>query len=138
MLRLARVLLGASHEAEDVVMSSFVALAGRIDGVENPGGYLRTSVVNGCRRRLRDGRRRERMHHERIVPAALAASGSGEHHYLGDLFDELSERERTAVVLTYYLDLPHAETAVLMGCRTGTVKSLVHRALRKLRTVVPA
>lgn len=50
-----------------------------------------------------------------------------------ELIDSLSERERTVMVLTYYLDLPYAETASMMGCSVGTVKSLVHRAKRSLR-----
>jgi RNA polymerase sigma factor (sigma-70 family) len=137
MVRLARVFLGSSPEVEDVIMSSFVVLADRIDRIERPGGYLRTIVVNECRRRLRDRRRRDRIYTERVVPLAATTTDGPEHQYLDDLFDHLNEREHTAIVLTYYLDLPHAETAELMGCRVGTVKSLVHRALRKLRTVVP-
>jgi DNA-directed RNA polymerase specialized sigma24 family protein len=37
-----------------------------------------------------------------------------------------------AVVLRFWLDLPVAEVAELLGCPAGTVKSLVHRALRAL------
>jgi RNA polymerase sigma factor (sigma-70 family) len=45
----------------------------------------------------------------------------------------LPPRQRTALVLRYYLDLPIAQTALLMGCSTGTVKSLTHKAVLSLR-----
>ncbi len=45
----------------------------------------------------------------------------------------LHGRERTAIVLRYYEELSVAETASFMGCPEGTVKSLTHRAIRRLR-----
>jgi RNA polymerase sigma factor (sigma-70 family) len=45
----------------------------------------------------------------------------------------LPPRQRTALVLRYYEDLSEAETAELMGCSVGTVKSQVSTALDKLR-----
>jgi RNA polymerase sigma-70 factor (sigma-E family) len=43
-------------------------------------------------------------------------------------------RQRTAVVLRYYSDLSVEQTAEVMGCRPGTVKSLTSQALAALRT----
>jgi RNA polymerase sigma factor (sigma-70 family) len=40
---------------------------------------------------------------------------------------------REALVLRFYLDLPEAEIARILGCRPGTVKSWISRALRQLR-----
>lgn len=39
-------------------------------------------------------------------------------------------------MLRFYADLPEAEIAVALGCRPGTVKSLVHRGLRELERVI--
>ena len=136
MVKLARVFLGASPEAEDVVMTAFVRLADRIDGLESPGGWLRTTVVNECRRRLRDQTRRRRIWVDRVVPSSSGGVSNASDEYVDDLLDELSDRERVAVVLTYYLDYSHAETAAVLGCRRGTVKSLVHRALKKMHVMV--
>lgn len=46
--------------------------------------------------------------------------------------DGLPRRQRIAVTLHYYLDLPIAEVAQLMGCSAGTVKSTLHDARRNL------
>ena len=136
MVRLARVFLGASPEAEDVVMTAFVRLADRIDDLERPGGWLRTTVVNECRRRLRDQSRRRRIWADRVVPSSSGGVSNASDEYVDDLLVDLSERERVAVVLTYYLDYSHEETAAVLGCRRGTVKSLVHRALKKMHVMV--
>jgi RNA polymerase sigma factor (sigma-70 family) len=48
----------------------------------------------------------------------------------------LPPRQRAALVLRYYEELSEAETADLMGCSVGTVKSQVSAALGKLREQV--
>lgn len=45
----------------------------------------------------------------------------------------LPERQRTALVLRYYADLPAAEAAAVMGCREGTVRALTYQAIGALR-----
>jgi DNA-directed RNA polymerase specialized sigma24 family protein len=45
----------------------------------------------------------------------------------------LPARQRAAIVLRYYLDLPEVEVARQLGVPVGTVKSLVHRGLARLR-----
>ena len=55
---------------------------------------------------------------------------------LGTALATLPYRQRAALVLRYYSDLPDAEIAVALGCRPGTVASLVHRGLERLREVV--
>ena len=53
-----------------------------------------------------------------------------------DVLATLPERQRAALVLRYYADLPGSEIATMLGCREGTVKSLIHRGLEKLREKV--
>jgi RNA polymerase sigma factor (sigma-70 family) len=45
----------------------------------------------------------------------------------------LSKRQRAAIVLRFYEDLSEFSVAEILGCRPGTVKSLVSRGLEKLR-----
>lgn len=50
--------------------------------------------------------------------------------------ESLGERERTVLYLRYFIQMPEGELAEYLGCPPGTVKSRVHRALRKLREVI--
>jgi RNA polymerase sigma factor (sigma-70 family) len=47
---------------------------------------------------------------------------------------ELTDRERTVVVLRYLLDFSEADTARELGLKPGTIKSTTARAFDKLRT----
>lgn len=49
---------------------------------------------------------------------------------------QLPDRQRAAIVLRYWLDLPEERTAELLGCPVGTVKSLTPRALATMREVM--
>jgi Sigma-70, region 4 len=44
--------------------------------------------------------------------------------------------QRLAVVCRYFLELDEEETAAMLGWPRGTVKSRLHRALRRLRTTL--
>ena len=58
------------------------------------------------------------------------------HELLWNHVRTLPPRQRAALVLRYYEDLTEAQTAELMGCSVGTVKSQVSTALSKLRVQV--
>jgi RNA polymerase sigma factor (sigma-70 family) len=48
---------------------------------------------------------------------------------------ELPANLREVVMLRYYLDLPEAEMATMLGCPVGTVKSRTSSALKRLRQI---
>jgi RNA polymerase sigma-70 factor (ECF subfamily) len=50
----------------------------------------------------------------------------------------LKERDRTVIVLRYFLELSEIEMAEVLGVARGTVKSRLSRALDRLRTRLPA
>lgn len=54
-------------------------------------------------------------------------------HDLSEAIGRLPKRQRAVVVLRYFEDLSEAETADLLGCSRGTVKSQLSKALAKLR-----
>ena len=127
LVRLAYLLTSDRAVAEELVQDSFVAAHRSWDRVRDPMPYLRTTVVNRCRSW---GRRRRLEHDRRPAPADPATLGADE---LWDALGRLDPRRRAAVVLRFYLDLPDAEIAELLGCRRGTVRSSIHRALDTLR-----
>jgi RNA polymerase sigma factor (sigma-70 family) len=45
----------------------------------------------------------------------------------------LPHRQRAALVLRYFHDLPDDEIGSALGCRIGTVRSLISRGLAALR-----
>jgi RNA polymerase sigma factor (sigma-70 family) len=130
MVRLAFLLTGGDPAAEELVHDAFLAVHRRWDSIDTPGGYLRTVVVNACRSHQRRQAMRQRTP-LRVVTAATDAPDE-----LTDALRRLPQRQRAAVVLRYYADLPEVEIAALLGCRVPAVKSLLHRALGSLREVI--
>jgi RNA polymerase sigma factor (sigma-70 family) len=131
MVKLAVVLTGSETSAEDLVHDSFIRVHAHWKHIEHPRAYLRRTVVNACRSA---GRRATR---ERTKTALmLTPVGALEADELFDALERLPYRQRAALVLQYYVGLSHAEIADALGCREGTVASLVHRGLAQLRKVV--
>ena len=50
----------------------------------------------------------------------------------------LPPRQRAALVLRYFEDLTEAQAAEVMGVAVGTVKSLSHQAIARMRTELAA
>lgn len=73
MLRLAALIVGSRQEAEDVVQDAFLALSLRWDVIDNPGAYLRTSVINGANTVLR----RRRTSNDRPIPLLPPSTTQG-------------------------------------------------------------
>ena len=134
MRRLALALGASATDADDVVQDAFGEVWSRWDDLDRPAAYLRTTVVHGVRRR---GRRE--ANRRRILEGRLGRVEPWEDRpdHLLDALDALPDRQRAALVLAYYADLSVAEIAEVLGCRPGTVKSLVHRGVARLRKVVP-
>jgi RNA polymerase sigma-70 factor (sigma-E family) len=130
MVRLATLLVGNEAVAEELVQDAFVRVHHKWATIEHPSAYLRTAVVNACR----NSRRRARLERAHARSAALTVAPPQEP--LVDALATLNERQRVAVVLRYYEDLPETDIAIALGCRPGTVKSLLHRGLSQLREVI--
>lgn len=132
LVRLATLLVRDQAVAEELVQEAFVRLHPKVATVERPGAYLRTIVVNLCRGH---GRRLGTAAAHRPEPvAATAAPGlPADLSPVWLALGGLPDRQRHALVLRFYLDLPDGEIAELIGCRPATVRTLIHRALRDLR-----
>lgn len=138
LLRFAYLLTGGQAAvAEDLVQTVLARLVRRgIDDLTDPRTYARRSIVNENHSLARRAAAQLR---------AMTGHGAGDGVVAGTeqtedraaLFSALrtlSDRERAAVVLRYFEDLTDDQIADVLGCSRPTVRSLVHRALPKLRT----
>ena len=130
MVRLAHLLTGGDPAAEELVHDAFLRIHQRWGSIDAPGAYLRTTVVNACRSHVRRRVRRD------ALPLTVVRDVHDAPDELTDALKALPERQRAAVVLRYYADLPEAEIAALLGCGVSAVKSLLHRAVGTLREVI--
>lgn len=130
MVRLAYGLLDTPEAAEEITQDAFAKVFERWGRLRNPGGYLRTAVVNGARSELR-----KRQVRRRILPGR-PQQVPAQQDYLLDALERLPTRRKTALVLRYYGDLSEREIAKAMGIRPGTVKSLLAGGLAQLREVI--
>lgn len=132
-VQLAHLLTGSNAAAEDIAQDAFLRIRPRLAALDAPAGYLHRTVVNLCRTWHRTHSRRSARERRWLRPVDVAAPAAGEHDELLALIDRLPFRQRAVLVARYWLDLPEAEIAALLGCRPGTVKSLASRALDTLR-----
>jgi RNA polymerase sigma-70 factor (sigma-E family) len=140
--RLAFLLTGDLHEAEDLLQASYAKMYPhwrRVRKYDVPDAYLRRVMVSVRTSWWRRSRNREwtmadipeRVDHT-ADPAALVI----ESRFLLVALRELPVRQRTAVVLRHWCDLSEAATATAMGCSLGTVKSNTSKGLARLRTAL--
>jgi RNA polymerase sigma factor (sigma-70 family) len=137
LLRLATFLLGDVRAAEDVCQDVVAAVLPRLASIENVDAYLRTAVVNGCRRMLR---RRHTL--DRALGRLHARVPAASHEEIEELvardaffqaLRSLTPAQRTVIVLTYYEDLGPDQVARVLTVPVGTVKSHLARGLVRLR-----
>ena len=98
--------------------------------MREPLPYVRRSVVHACASHHRRAALGRRTPPPEARPTELGADE------LEDALAALPARQRAAVVLRFYGDLPDADIARALRCREGTVRSLVSRALADLRKVI--
>jgi RNA polymerase sigma-70 factor (sigma-E family) len=131
MVRLAHLLTAGSGAAEELVQEVFIRAHRRWDTIVRPDAYVRRAVVN----RSASHRRRAALEARKGIERRSEAVAP-EVEELRDAVAKLPYRQRAAVVLRYYDDLPEVEIAEALGCGVPAVKSLLYRALKDLREVV--
>jgi RNA polymerase sigma-70 factor (sigma-E family) len=135
-VRLAYLLTGDRALAEDLAQEAFVRMFGRFRDLRRPEAfraYLRTTVVNLSRSHFRRARV-ERAFLARTGAEPAAAEPEPEpRSELWEALGTLTPRQRAAIVLRYYEDLSETQTADVLRCPVGTVKSLVSRGMERLR-----
>jgi RNA polymerase sigma-70 factor (sigma-E family) len=140
LLRYAVMLTGDPHSAEDIVQETMVRAQLKWDRVLRSGApdrYVRRMLTNV----FIDWRRGSWVRRVLLRPDtddSIAASGdhaaqTADRDQVWDLLARLPRRQRAALVLRYYDDLPDDEIADILGCAVGTVRAHISRALATLR-----
>jgi RNA polymerase sigma-70 factor (sigma-E family) len=141
LLRYAVMLTGEPHTAQDLVQDTMVRVQlnwRRVAASDSPDGYVRKMLTN----QFIDLRRGSWLRRVllRAEPDPVRAEPSdhadetAERDRVWGMLAKLPRRQRAAVVLRFYEDLPDAEIAEVLGCAVGTVRSSISRALTTLRT----
>src|SRR5262245_36214783 len=136
LYRFAYLLTADANSAEDLLqtaMEKTYARWAKVRRMEQPEAYVRRSMVNA----LTSARRRPGWHLEwsrDVLPEPRDPASDDDfvvdRAMLWPLVCALPARQRAVVVLRYYEDLTTAETAEMLGCAVGTVKSHSHDAMQ--------
>jgi RNA polymerase sigma-70 factor (sigma-E family) len=140
--RVAYLLCGDWHRADDLVQTTITKLYahwGRASRADNLDGYARRTLVNTYLAEQRSGWAKWTI---------LLRGGSGDDERglldvdvdlsldLKAALTRLPPRQRATVVLRFYCDLSVEQTAQVLGCSTGNVKSQSSRGLATLRNIL--
>jgi RNA polymerase sigma-70 factor (sigma-E family) len=138
LLRTAYLLTGSANGAEELVQDTLARLYPKWDKVaaaDVPIAYVRRSLANGFVNDKRRPSSRDLI--VDVVPERAdernVTAQFDDRDELWGLLSTLPERQRAALVLRYFHDLSDAEIGDALGCRLGTVRSLVSRGLAALR-----
>jgi RNA polymerase sigma factor (sigma-70 family) len=140
LVRLATLLVGDVDTAEQIVRDSFIAMHAawrRLRDTDKAVPYLRQGVVTRSRsvlghRRGADPEARGLVRASRAADMPLRLEDSALLTALGSL----PCRQREALVLKFYLDLPEEQIAAVMGIRRAAVKNHLLRATAALQNVL--
>lgn len=138
LLRTAYLLTGNALAAEELLQDTLVRLYPKwhlVAAAEMPVAYVRRSLANAfVNERRRPASREIALD---LVPERRDPRDAGaqlvDRDELWGLLRTLPDRQRAALVMRYFEDQPDDEIADALGCRAGTVRSLISRGLTSLR-----
>lgn len=141
LMRIAYLLTGNQHDAEDLLQTALTRAAAKLRSIrhDDPEAYVRRVMYH---EQISWWRRRSRRPESPTdpMPDALSADpspGTDLRLAVRQALLQLTPRQRAVLVLRYFEDLPEAEVAEMLDCSVGTVRSQVHRAMTKFRTIAP-
>jgi RNA polymerase sigma-70 factor (sigma-E family) len=141
--RVAYLLTGDHHAAEDLLQSALVKVGTRwrrVEAADEPDAYVRKILYH---EQVSVWRRRVRVAEDPVAePPEMAAVGdladdTVRHVMLRNALAKLTPRQRAVIVLRYFEDLSEVDAADVLGCSVGTVKSQTNHALGRLRILAP-
>lgn len=148
VFRLAYLILGDAHEADDVAQETFIRAFRAIDSfdVQRPiRPWLLSIATNLSRNRRRAWgrfanalRRWVLQRPELLTEPSIAQLGmaQAQAQRLWLAVRQLPQSAQEVIFLRFFLDLSEAECADALGIALGTVKSRTSRAVARLREIV--
>lgn len=140
--RTAYHLCGDWHEAHDLVQGTLIKLYrhwARVSAADSPDAYVRQVLVNVyLQQRGTWWSRNVRLFAEPDDhPEPFSDPLTERRIDLHAALARLAPGQRAVLVLRYWEGLDVAETAQVLGCSTGTVKSQTSHAIAALRRLMP-
>ena len=139
LTRMAYLLTGDHSQAEDLAQAALAKAFSRwsrIEAMSAPDAYVRRMIVNEHVSGWRRYRRRETLRAEMPqISVADVADDLAVGEAVRAAVRQLPARQRAALVLRFYEDLPDAAVAAILDCSPATVRSQIARALTRLRKV---
>ena len=145
LVRLASIFCDDTNAAEDLVQEAFIRLhrsAHRIRDPERAPAFLRSIVINLARDHNRRGLMSLRHRSSMVQPSSTEhvehdALDAADRQLL-DALRQLPDRQRSCLVLRYYLELSESETADTLDISKNSVKTHCRRGLAALESMLPA
>ncbi len=138
----AFLLTGNRHDAEDLAQQALVRTAAHWHTArESPARYSRTVLLNLVKDRWRVRRRQPETLSADLTDLSPMPDGAEtmlDRQLLLSACRLLPLHQRAVLVLRFWEDRSVEETAAVLGCSAGTVKSQTHRALARLRDALGA
>ena len=140
VFRVARGLTGDAHLAEDITQDVFIRTFQKRRKWK-PKAAFRTLLYGltlnvtreHLRKRKRDQVKTEAWHQDPTTDPAAINQAPGPSLPVTPLLEALPARQREVVVLRFFERCSVRETAAIMGCREGTVKAHLHKAIHHMR-----
>ncbi|MGH1561721.1 sigma-70 family RNA polymerase sigma factor [Mumia sp. DW29H23] len=136
LVRLAYLLAGSREDALDLAQETCERLWrswSTVSSADDPKAYVATIMANLQRSRWRRRRPVEVPYEASLHADPGEGVGFEEADALRRGLDRLTDRQRKAIVLRYWVDLDDATIAEALGCRPATVRSLLARGIARLR-----
>jgi RNA polymerase sigma-70 factor (sigma-E family) len=139
LYRTAFLLTGSRHAAEELVQDTLVHLYPKwrhVTAADNPVAYVQRSMANRyiSSRRTRAAATESRWELPERWDGTDLSEAVAVSRTVWQLLGALPDRQRAAVVMRYFYDVPEADVAQALGCRPVSVRSLVSRGIAAMRS----
>ena len=127
---------GDRFVAEELAQEALVRVWthwGKVQSLDTPSGWAWRVAINLANSHLRRLRAERQATKRAAVPDSSRRLEHPDAQAIRDAVSRLPHRQRSAIVLRYYLDMPFVEVARIMDVPLGTAKSLARRAVIRLR-----